>query len=168
MNDLSAMKRIPLPPEAAPELVEDVDFDDERQWMQTGENVWVRPLFFNVLQGMWVNILKARGEGVVSRHRHPAPVTGYTLDGTWGYVEHDWIAKPGTFIYEPAGETHTLYAKGDAGHMTVLFHNFGPILFVDENGEQTGFEDVFTRLDKYKAHCRQSGLGEEFVQKLIR
>lgn len=31
MNDLSAMKRIPLPPEAAPELVEDVDFDDERQ-----------------------------------------------------------------------------------------------------------------------------------------
>lgn len=168
MNDMSSLKRVPLPPEAAPELIEEVNFDDEREWMPTGENISVRPLFFNVLQGMWVNLLKASGDGIVSRHRHPAPVTGYTLDGTWGYVEHDWVAKAGTFIFEPAGETHTLYCKGDAGHMLVLFHNFGPILFVDEHGEQTGYEDVFTRLEKYKAHCKQVGLPEEFWQRLVR
>ncbi len=50
MNDMSSLKRVPLPPEAAPELIEDVNFDDEREWMPTGENISVRPLFFNVLQ----------------------------------------------------------------------------------------------------------------------
>ncbi|MDF1722852.1 MAG: 2,4'-dihydroxyacetophenone dioxygenase family protein [Minwuia sp.] len=162
------MMAIPLPSDAAAEIVEDANLDDEMVWMQTAENVWLRPLFFNVLQGMWVNAVRARGDGIVSRHRHPSPVTGYTLDGSWGYVEHDWIARPGTFIYEPAGETHTLYCKGDAGHMTTIFHNFGPLLYVDEHGNQTDYEDVFTRLEKCKDHYRSTPLGEEFVTRLIR
>ncbi len=159
---------LPAPPDAISELVSDIDLDDERLWVPRGDDIWSLPLMFSVTTGMWVNITRARGRAVISRHRHSSPVTGYTLDGTWGYVEHDWIAKPGTFIYEPAGETHTLYCKGDAGHMLVLFHNFGPILFVDEHGNQTGFEDVFTRLEKYKTHCNKVGLGEDFVQNLVR
>ncbi|PCI44028.1 MAG: hypothetical protein COB51_10795, partial [Moraxellaceae bacterium] len=47
------------------------------------------------------NVVDVRG--IVSRHRHPAMVTGYTLDGAWGYLEHDWVATKGTFIFEPAG-----------------------------------------------------------------
>jgi len=31
-----------------------------------------------------------------------------TMRGHWRYLEHDWIAKPGTYIFEPAGEAHTL------------------------------------------------------------
>ncbi|MCH9671541.1 MAG: cupin domain-containing protein, partial [Gammaproteobacteria bacterium] len=92
-----------LPDEAARELVFNADLDDERVWVPRGENVWTRPLLFNVNQGSWVGITRAKGTGVVSRHRHPAPVTGYTFEGSWGYVEHEWTATAGTFIFEPAG-----------------------------------------------------------------
>lgn len=159
---------IPLPKEASKELFFQTDEDDERVWMPIGDNVSIRPLLFNVVQGTWCNIVKAEGEGLVGRHRHPAPVMGYTLAGTWGYLEGDWIGRAGSFIYEPAGETHTLVVHPDEGHMKVLFHNMGPILYVDEKGEQTGYEDVFTRIAMYKKHCIATGLGEEFVDNLCR
>jgi len=159
---------VSLPSDAVAELVTHTQDDDERMWMPRGDNVWTRPIMFNVVQGSWVNITKATGEAVISRHRHPAPVTGYTLDGSWGYLEHEWTAKAGTFIFEPAGETHTLVVRPDEGHMKVLFHNFGPLLHVDEEGSVVGYEDVFTRLAKVRAHFRSVGLGDEFVDKMIR
>lgn len=159
---------IPLPKEAAKELFFQTDEDDDRMWMPLADNVQIRPLLFNVVQGTWCNIVKADGEGLVGRHRHPAPVLGFTLAGTWGYLESDWIGRAGSFIYEPAGETHTLVVHPDEGHMKVLFHNMGPILYVDEKGEQTGYEDVFTRIAMYKKHCESNGLGVEFVDNICR
>lgn len=160
--------KVPLPPEAAHELVFDTAGEDERVWVPSGENVWFRPLLFNVAQGSFVNLTKATGNGIVSRHRHPAPVTGYTLAGSWHYLEHDWVARAGTFIFEPAGETHTLMVHPEEGHMLTLFHNFGAFITVDENGRQTGHVDVFTRLEMAKAHYRANGLGEEFATRLVR
>lgn len=157
-----------LPDEALRELVLDADVDNEQAWVPRGENVWSLPLLFNVSQGSWINITRARGPGVISRHRHPAAVTGFTLEGAWGYLEHEWTAKAGTFVFEPPGETHTLVVRPDPGHMMVLFHNFGPFIKVDENGKTAGFEDVFTRLEACKAYYRKSGLGEEYATRLIR
>lgn len=157
-----------LPPDAVPELVLDRDLDDERFWVPRGNDIWSLPLMFSVTQGSWVNITRARGEGVISRHRHSAPVTGYTLDGTWGYLEHEWTARKGTFIFEPPGETHTLMVRPEAGHMTVLFHNFGPLINVDENGDTTGFVDVFTRIDVCRKHYASNGVGADYVDSLIR
>ena len=158
---------ISLPPDAALEIVTHTE-DDDRMWIPRGNNVWFRPLMFNVVQGSWVNLTRAEGEAVISRHRHPAPVTGYTLDGSWGYLEHEWTARKGTFIFEPAGETHTLVVRPDEGHMLVLFHNFGPLLHVDEKGNPTGYEDVFTRIEKVRTHYRSIGLGDEVVDAMIR
>lgn len=157
-----------LPAEALQELVHDADIDDERVWVPRGDAVWSLPLLFNVAQGSWVNITRARGEGIISRHRHPAAVTGFTLEGAWGYLEHDWTAKAGTFIFEPPGETHTLVVRENPGHMMVLFHNFGPFIKVDEEGNGTGYEDVFTRLEATKKYYEKVGLGAEAVERLVR
>ena len=157
-----------LPPDAVPEIVLDADFDDQRLWVPRGNDIWSLPLMFSVTQGSWVNITRAKGDGIISRHRHSSPVTGYTLDGTWGYVEHEWTARKGTFIFEPPGETHTLVVRPEAGHMTVLFHNFGPLMNVDEQGNVTGFVDVFTRIDVCRKHYASNGLGADYVERLIR
>ncbi len=156
------------PAEALKELVHDADIDDERVWVPRGDGVWSLPLLFNVAQGSWINITRAKGKGIISRHRHPAAVTGFTLEGAWGYLEHDWTAKTGTFIFEPPGETHTLVVREDPGHMMVLFHNFGPFIKVDEEGNTTGYEDVFTRLEATKKHYEEVGLGAEAVERLVR
>ena len=164
------MKAIPhqLAAEALNEIVEDTRIDDERAWVPRGDNVWSLPLMFNVALGSWINLTRAKGEGVISRHRHPAAVTGFTLEGAWGYLEHDWTAKTGTFVFEPPGETHTLVVRPNPGHMLVLFHNFGPFIKVDESGDTVGYEDVFTRLEATKAHYQKVGLGAEFATRLVR
>ena len=158
----------PLPEHAAAELFYNTDEDDECAWMPVKENVWSRPLMFNVTQGSWVTLLKATGTGIISRHRHPAPVTGFTLEGAWGYLERPWTSRAGGFIFEPAGDTHTLIVDPEVGHMKTIFHNFGPLLYVDAAGELIRYDDVFTRLERYKAWYRDCGLGEEFATNLIR
>ena len=35
-------------------------------------------------------------------------VHGFVLKGRWRYLEHDWVASAGSFVYEPPGEIHTL------------------------------------------------------------
>lgn len=160
--------RIPAPSESLSDVVIRDAMKDDQYWMPLGPDVWARPVLFNIGQGSWVNIIKARGHGVVSRHYHPAPVTGFTLDGAWHYPEHDWVATAGTFIYEPAGDTHTLTVHPSAGHMMCLFHNYGPVIYVDETGKQVGMDDVFTRLEKFKAHSKRVGIPEDYVKQMIR
>ena len=60
--------------------------DDERLWVPNGPGRWSRPLCLNVSQGYWVHITKVTKAGVVSRHRHPAPVHGFVIEGTVSYT----------------------------------------------------------------------------------
>ena len=53
--------------------------------------------------------------GLVNRHYHPHEVFALTLSGKWGYLEHDWTATAGDFVYETHGEAHTLVAYEDQG-----------------------------------------------------
>src|SRR5579864_4783825 len=81
---------------------------DDRIWVPQSENVWFRPLCLNISAGYWMNLLKVRKSGVLSRHRHPGPVHAFVLKGSWRYLEHDWVATEGAYVYEAPGETHTL------------------------------------------------------------
>ena len=99
----------------------------------------VRPLLFDVSNGGWVSILKAEDQGTIQRHRHASPVTAWTLDGAWGYRERDWVARAGSFAYEPAGHIHTLYIHPDAGKMTFgegvrILHAFHVACALRDNG----------------------------------
>ena len=140
----------------------------DNKWYGLGKMGMVRPLLFDVANGGWVSILKAEGKGAIQRHRHASPVTAWTLEGAWGYREHDWVARAGSFAYEPAGHIHTLYIDPEVGHMTAIFHVNGPLIYVDEPGNPTDYDDVFLRLDRYTRHCKEVGLGEDYVRSLIR
>src|ERR1700746_22238 len=75
---------------------------DEREWVPQSPTVAFRPLVLNVSQGYYINILRVRSSGVLSRHRHSGPVHAFTLRGSWRYLEHDWVASPGDYAFEPA------------------------------------------------------------------
>src|SRR5580765_4889413 len=87
--------------------------DDERLWVPQAPRVWFRPLLLNTVNGEWVNLLRVRRSGVLSRHRHPAPVHGYGIRGSGRYLEHEWIAREGMYVFEPPGEVHTLVVDDD-------------------------------------------------------
>lgn len=142
--------------------------EDERVWVPQMPNVWFRPLCLNTVQGYWVNLLRVKKSGVLSRHRHPAPVHGFVLRGSWHYLEHDWHATEGSYVFEPPGETHTLVVPEDVKEMITLFHITGAMIYVDPYGRQTGYEDVFTKIEMCRAHYAACGLGADYVNQFIR
>ena len=74
-------------------------------------------------------------------------VVGYVIKGKWRYLEHDWIADEGSFVYEPPGEVHTLVVPDDCQEMITFFIVHGALMYVDPQGKATGYDDVFTRLE---------------------
>lgn len=159
----------PQPAEASAEIVvPDAIPQDERIWVPQAENVDFRPLCLNASQGYWVNLLRVRKSGVLSRHRHPNPVHGMVLKGRWHYLEHDWVATEGSYVYETPGETHTLVVDDDVEEMITLFQVNGVMYYVDPWGEHLGFEDVFTKIDMCRKHYEACGLGRDYVDRFIR
>ena len=141
--------------------------NDERLWVPNGPGRWSRPLCLNVRQGYWVHITKVTEAGIVSRHRHPAPVHGFVLEGKWRYLERDWEATAGSYLYEPPGDVHTLVVD-EGESMKTLFHNSGALLYCDEDGETIGSTDVFDRVQAARNHFEEVGLGSDFVKRFIR
>ena len=137
MVDTTKKKYSPLiPQDMTDELFwkDGLTSDDERLWVPNDPGRWSRPLCLNVSQGYWVHITKVTKAGVVSRHRHPAPVHGFVIEGKWRYLERDWVATAGSYLYEPPGDVHTLVVdEGDT--MKTLFHNTGALLYCDEKGK---------------------------------
>jgi len=141
---------------------------DERLWVPLSPGRWSRPLCLNAAHGYWVHLLKVRGGGVISRHRHPAPVHGFVIKGSWRYLERDWVAKAGSYLYEPPGDIHTLVVDEDCEEMITLFHNTGAVIYCDEDGNATGTTDVFDRIKACREHFEAVGLGGDFVKQFIR
>ena len=154
-------------PFGVPDLVMKAIPDDERLWVPQAPNVWFRPLFLNTVGGEWLNLLRVRRSGVLSRHRHPAPVHGYVIKGSWRYLEHDWTATEGTYVFEPPGEIHTLVVD-NSDEMITLFHVCGALIYFDENHKAVGHDDVHTKIELCSRHYEAVGLGADFVKQFIR
>jgi 2,4'-dihydroxyacetophenone dioxygenase len=149
-------------------VVEDLLGSDERLWVPQSDDVAFRPLVFGVSQGYYVNLLRVRRSGVLSRHRHAGPVHAMVLRGRWHYLEHDWVAVEGGYAFEPPGETHTLVVPEDVTEMITLFVVTGALVYVDPEGRATGYEDCFTKLALARRHYEQVGLGADFAEQFVR
>ena len=161
--------QLPMPPDAPAEIVvPDANSDDSRLWVKQAENVYLRPLCLNVSQGYWMNLLKVTKSGVLSRHRHANAVHGFVLKGRWHYLEHDWEAREGSYVYEPPGETHTLVVPEDVEEMITYFQVNGAMYYVDPYGQHLGYEDVFTKIEMCRKHFEEVGLGAGYVDQFIR
>ena len=161
--------QLPFPADAQDEIViPDAVPEDERIWVPQTETVSFRPLCLNRSQGYWMNLLRVRQAGVLSRHRHPQPVHGFVLKGRWHYLEHDWEATEGSYVFEPPGETHTLVVPEDVTEMITYFQVNGVMIYVDPMGQVLGYEDVFTKIEMCRKHYAEVGLGEDYVDQFIR
>ena len=111
--------------------------EDERYYVPISDTVSSRPLWISPQRNQWCDILMAKGAGLVNRHYHPHEVFAYTISGKWGYLEHDWTATAGDFVYETPGEGHTLVAYEHKDPMRVFFNVKGPLIWLDEHGNSS-------------------------------
>lgn len=141
---------------------------DERLFVPFTETVSSRPLWISPSQNKWCDILRATSAGLVSRHYHPHGVFSYTISGKWGYLEHDWTAVAGDFVYEASGGSHTLVTFNHEQPMMAFFVVQGPLVWLDETGASVGTFDVHDYLALCRQHYEKVGLGRHAVDSLIR
>jgi 2,4'-dihydroxyacetophenone dioxygenase len=155
--------------DALPEVyTANVGYAEEKYFIPITDTVSFRPLWISPTQNKWCDVLYAKSAGLVNRHYHPNEVFAYTISGKWGYLEHDWTATAGDFIYETPGEAHTLVAYEHSEPMRVFFIVKGPLIWLDDQGQSSGHFDVHDYIALCRAHHANTDLGEKFVETLFR
>jgi anti-sigma factor ChrR (cupin superfamily) len=131
---------------------------DDIPWVPQEPGRWFKPLHFFLSSGTWINLVKMEPGRQIRRHIHAGgSVHAYVLEGTWRYLEHDWVARPGSYVFEPAGGAHTLEVLGDET-MVTLFTVNGVIQYLDDGGRVVQQDDVGSRRRLYLEHCRAHGI----------
>ncbi len=145
---------------------------NEENWIPYVEGVHFLPLWFGTRsQPGFSNILRVQPGKQLNPHFHPTGVFGFTMSGSWRYLEHDWVATPGTFLWEPPGEAHTLVVPADAKEpMQTYFISLGGLIYLDnmENGVPIAYDDGFTLLEISLKYYKQIGRDPDELFKLCR
>jgi 2,4'-dihydroxyacetophenone dioxygenase len=151
--------------------IADIDLDDDRLWVPWGDTkgVWFQPCCSNVTAGGFSIVVKGLPGAVLGTHYHVGDVYGMNMRGLWRYLESEWIAKPGTFIYEPAGEAHTLVVLEDSPEsMMAFFVVRGALVYMEPDGTFKSYEDAFTFMEMARKHWRDKGLDVALLEERIR
>jgi 2,4'-dihydroxyacetophenone dioxygenase len=156
-------------PDALPEIYSSkVAEGDERYFVPFNDTVFSKPIWISLSTNRWCDVLMAKGAGLVNRHYHAHEVLAYTISGKWGYLEHDWIATAGDFVYEAPGEAHTLVTYEHPDPMKAIFVVTAPLVWLDEKGEASGYYDVHDYLKMCREHYEKVGIGADYINKLVR
>lgn len=111
-----------------------------------------------VKEGLW--IIRARyAPGVeLQPHKHTGQVHAFTLSGSWGYRESEYLNTAGSFLYEPAGSIHTLYVPESNDEVTdVWFAIWGANLNLEPDGTISSVTDAESVLASYLHLCAKAG-----------
>jgi hypothetical protein len=94
---------------------------------------------------------------VIGTHKHRGTVTMLCMEGSVRYLEYDWVAGPGDFIYETPGLVHTLVTDNPKG-VKLFGWLQGPVEFFDEHGNFAETLDVWWCLNHYESYCREHSI----------
>ena len=120
-------------------------------------SVKLKLLKIDPVTGQVIALLHVPGGEGLGVHNHHGTVIVYTVQGAWRYLEHEWTAKAGDFVYETAGSQHTLLAE--PGEDLVAFIVIeGALEFLDPQGHSMGLENWRTLLDRYYRFCEESNI----------
>jgi len=121
------------------------------------DEVQLKILHLDLVRGETVLLLKAPGGTNLGTHNHYGRVLVYTVQGSWGYAEHSWTARPGDFVYEVANSQHTFQAE--PGEEVIAFIVLeGALEFIDQNGKTLAVETAHTIAARYRAYCEANGI----------
>ncbi|MHB8595018.1 MAG: 2,4'-dihydroxyacetophenone dioxygenase family protein, partial [Acidimicrobiales bacterium] len=131
---------------------------DGSPWVDTGTGVELKVMRVDLTRGTWVIRNRFRPGVQLQTHRHTGPVEGYTLAGSWHYLEYDFVSTAGSYIHEPANSVHTLHVPEDNSEPTdVFFVIEGALLNLTPDGQVESVFDAQSMLDAYFALLEAAG-----------
>jgi 2,4'-dihydroxyacetophenone dioxygenase len=153
--DLTALETRHLDTSALPEV----------PFIPYSEHVTIKLLRIDRASGQLSVILKGPPGARIGKHKHYGSVTLYTIKGAWRYLEHDWVAREGDFIFETASSSHTFVTEGD--EMVEVFAIVeGALEFLDDDDNSIGIEDWQSMQRRYLDYCREQGIEQYDVTEL--
>ena len=117
----------------------------------------VKLLKVNPVSGEWVTLLRAPSYLQLPKHHHSGSVMVYTISGSWRYLEHDWVATAGSFVYETAGTQHTPIGVGDE-EVCTLNIVMGDWNLIGPEGQVLAIENWKSMVDRYVNYCKSRGI----------
>ncbi|HET8881936.1 MAG TPA: 2,4'-dihydroxyacetophenone dioxygenase family protein [Solimonas sp.] len=121
-------------------------------------DVMLKYIKLDPVRGEMIVLLKAPGDMQMPRHHHTGTVIVYTISGKWKYVEHDWVAGPGSVVFETASTEHTPQALADGGEVLVLNIIVGELVYLDADDKVIAIENWKTGMQRYLDHCKAHGI----------
>jgi len=140
---------------------------DECPWIPNIPGIYNKFMVLDRHHNSFVNLFKIDPGTVLPPHYHTTPVFGYVIEGEFKYREYDWVARPGSTIYEPAGEVHTLVNEGTQP-MTAVFHVTGPQVNTTADGRFLSYLDVGNLIHYVRDYCEIHGVDDSFLARIIR
>lgn len=122
------------------------------------DEILIKYIKADPIRGEVINMLKAPPGSELPMHHHSGTVIVYTIQGSWKYKEHDWVAGPGSIVYETAASRHTPEVVNTSGDLIVLNIILGDLVFLGENDQVLAIENWKTSVGRYEAFCKRENI----------
>ena len=132
--------------------------EDELPFIEFGPGQELQLLQVDLDVGLWVIRNRFQPGTSVQTHRHTGAVYAFTVSGSWKYAEYPEVNTAGSYLFEPAGSTHTLLVPDTNTEVTdVRFIIYGANLNLDAAANVDLVVDAQLVLDYYRAVCAEHG-----------
>jgi quercetin dioxygenase-like cupin family protein len=137
---------------------------DDLPFVEIGDGSTMQVLHIDLEVGLWVVRTRFNPGYSVQTHRHTGDVYAFTLSGSWHYLEYPEVNRAGSYLYEPAGSTHTLTVPASNDEVTdVFFAIFGANENLDAEGNVESVWDAKFIYDAYRLLCEAQGFATPSV-----
>lgn len=135
--------------------------DEDLPWIPFtpfSDEIFLKYFKIDPVHGEVTVMLKLPAGMEMARHHHTGTVVVYTVQGSWKYKEHDWIARPGSVVFETASTRHTPQAM--EGEEEVIVFNIvrGELVYLDDDDNVIAVETWRTAIDRYLAYCKANDI----------
>lgn len=134
--------------------------DESVPWMPFtphAPRVMVKVFKVDSIRGDMVLLMRAPVGAGLPRHQHSSTAIVYTIAGRWKYLEHDWIAGPGSLVYPTAASSHIRQVVGAEDALTLNLFS-GDLAFLGPAGQVLAIENWRSMLQRYLDHCHRASI----------
>jgi 2,4'-dihydroxyacetophenone dioxygenase len=130
---------------------------DDLPFVDLGDGTLIQVLQVDLAQGIWIIRNKFAPGTTIQTHKHTGHVFAFTQAGSWHYLESpEAVNTAGSYLYEPAGSTHTLHVpETNEGETDVWFTIYGANLNLDDEGNVELVIDAHLVLSLYRTFCAE-------------
>ena len=134
--------------------------DEDLPWAEAPDGTAIKLQHVDLNSNLWISMTRLPPGARVVTHYHTGHVYAVTLQGRWFYEESpEEVSEAGSYLFEPAGSTHTLCTPADVeGDTIVWFAVFGANINLGEDREVLSVVDAHAALEMYETYCDALGL----------